>query len=342
MTLRLLLIALLLLPALNDVASLKVKKPADDSVVSTANITIVGTSSGASVTVRNGVQSASTPVINNEWTLTGVPLDLGLNTLTLSDGDGNPETLFITRASTIVARPQQKVRLVWEEGSDDILREIAKGTIDDTIADATLDQFVKDIKTLTAQIFSSAYQGVADIRLVADDGDDVHTVRFLALDEDAYGLTLPDCGNSDLHGHTRVFLGTYQRLMVGHLEDWPPMSSKDSLVVRLRDVAEALGRTTAHEVGHGVGLVTDNRESPCNWMNGCNGNHTCSIFQILHPGIHRFAQGAFIMDAGDESANHARVAEPNEDGRAQDRVPSVFCDFDRSYLAAIHPPGGRP
>lgn len=331
-----LLILLMFSPVLGGGTSLTVNRPTPDAVVTGAAVTISGTSAATSVTLQSGTALSSVAVIDNRWSFAAVPIAPGLNTLTISDGN-EPLTVFITRGTGIAARPQQKVRFVWEEGSDDVLRGIASGTLDRQLDDLSLDRFVRDVKTLTAEVFSRAYDGIADIRLVPDDADDVHTVRFLAIDEDVFGLTLTDCGNADLHGHTRVFVGTYRRLLVGHLDQWPPMAAGDEMDVRIRDMAEALGRTAAHEVGHGVGLVVDDGQSPCNWMNGCSLNHSCATFQSLHPGIRRFANGGFIMDAGDETMNHARLAEPGEDGRAQRRRPSVFCDFDRSYLGVIHP-----
>jgi len=333
---------LLIIAAPSRAASLNVNQPADDAIVFSANVAISGTSTAASVKLQSAAMSASIPVINHEWSFSDVPLLPGLNALDLSDDAGGRLTLFITRGTGVTVRPPQKVRLVWEEGTDDELREIARGTLARQLDEPALAEFVRAVKALASGVFRRAYAGVADVRLTDDDGDDVHTIRFLGLDEDAFGLTVTDCGNADLHGRSRVFVGTYRRLLVGHLDQWAPMTENDSPEVRMQDIGEALGRTAAHELGHGLGLVIDDPASPCRWMNGCNISHSCSTFQNLHPGIRRFAEGAFIMDAGDETANHERLAEPGGEGRAERRAPSTFCDFDRSYLRLIHPTGATP
>lgn len=337
-----LLVCLLNASSIGGGGVLRITLPASDAIVTAASVTIAGTSAAVSVEVRNGKRSTSVPVINNAWSVADVELDPGLNAVTVGEPGAAPVTLFITRGAGIAHRPQQKVRFDWTDGSDETIRDIAAGSLDPVPDAASQDRLVREAKALTREVFLRAFDGIADVHLVADDGDDVHTVRFLSFGDSDYGLTLSDCGNSELHGHSRVFLGAYRFQMVGHMERWLPMAAGDSLEIRIRDLAEMFGRTAAHELGHGVGLVFNaDEDSPCSWMSGCKLSHSCAVFQSLHAGIHRFAAGQFIMDPGDDSTNNSRMAEPSPDNRARRRVPSVFCDFDRSYLGAIHPlPGG--
>jgi len=43
--------------------------------------------------------------------------------------------------------------------------------------------------------------------------------------------------------------------MTDRISEWGPMQKSDPVAVRIEDVGQALGRTSAHELGHSLGLV---------------------------------------------------------------------------------------
>jgi hypothetical protein len=317
-------------------ATLTVTAPVNDGLATSGFIVVAGLSDARTVTINSSGVTRDERVVDGIWAFNDVPIAIGFNAFTIKNDAGETAMLFITRPARIAPRPAQKIRLVWDNDSDEILRTIARSTLDPAPDDAAADHFVIEVKSLVPRVIWRALDGVANFSIVDEDGDDVHSVLFKPLDPDILGRTLADCGNNQLRGHSSVYLGTYARLM-RRMENWAPMTKSDSLDIRVQDVSEALGRTALHELGHGVGLVSDDPESPCSWMNGCNGGHTCSTFQALHQGMERFGGGAFIMDAGEETKNAARLGEPAQDGRAAARRPAMFCEFDRQYLRSLHP-----
>ena len=334
---RLLMLAIpILTVATAQAAELAINAPANDTIVITSSITVRGTAtpSTGTVTLRVGQQTFTATVAQNAWSVANVPLIPGLNKLE-ARFQGLSRVAYVTRAtssSTSISRqPQQKVRIVWEEGSDAVLRNIARGTLSAQLSTAQLDAFVIGVRTQAEQIFSRAYANIADVVRV-DSGDNVHTVLMRSIASSGFGVSPFDCGSVVVKQTSRVFLGTYKNSMVDRFGQWDPMLKTDSLQTRIDDVANAIGRTAAHETGHSLGFVGSSGK--CFWMYGCREGHNCPTFE--RPGIDRFNYGFFIMDPGELTEYNARIAEPSKVQRST-RTPAVFNTFNRSYLRIVHP-----
>lgn len=318
-------------------AQVTISDPPPDRVVIADKVTIRGTHPKGSppVLTVNGKQ-VPVAVTADTWAATNVALTTGLNTIVAAAGAAK-QTLTLTRASNISAhKTGQVIRIDWEPGTDDELRKIAAGTLDATLDDAALTLFANRVKNRFGELLFARYATTGDITVVsATAASDVHVVSMRALDANGlFGESPLDCGNTKLAQTSKVYVGTYRAEMVDHLDDWLPMRKTDTVDVRVEDVAHALARTAAHEVGHSLGLVAE--KGNCSWMNGCGGAHSCAVFQKSNVGVNRFNFGHFIMDPGPDTSNHARIAEAVKD-RSPQRMPAEFCDFDRTYLEIIHP-----
>jgi hypothetical protein len=109
----------------------------------------------------------------------------------------------------------------------------------------------------------------------------------------------------------------------------------------VEDVAQALARTAAHELGHILGLVGESRDQVCRWMDGCEEHHTCPTLVDRGYETKRFDYGRHIMDPGGESLHNARIAEQVASQRSKPRVPATFDSLSMYYLAATRPRGQR-
>jgi hypothetical protein len=308
--------------------------PANDTMQLAAQLTLTGEVApvGASVTVTVGGASFPAQVSGGTWQCT-VTLPDGATVVRAASGTVSDE-IVVTRGADLTPRATQKVRFVWHAGVDDELRKIARGTLRNP-SNETVEAFVTGVRLATPTILMSAYEGF-DIADASDDSADVHTVDLRPDAGDFYGLSPYDCGNLKLNEQSDVFVGTYRSAMVDEFNKWGPMNRTDPLQVRIEDVAAALGRTSAHEMGHSLGFVGSGQGAPCGWMMGCDGGHNCPDLAQDFQRATRFGSGRFIMDPGPRTLNNFRLAEgaPNERGP---REPSVFTAFDRSYLSAIHP-----
>jgi hypothetical protein len=320
-----------------------VTSPESDSIVIGATTTIQGVSTDVSVckvSVTRGAEKRLAEVEDGTgtWVVPDFPLALSLNKITVQaeppQAGVGPMVFFVTRGKDIEKRPRQRVALAWDDDTDAELEAVARGTLDAQLDDAQIRTFINTVHAAVPEVLTRAYRLIADIELVVQGGENVHTVRFKGVDSGFYGLSPGDCGNRDLAQESEVFVGTYRDQIVGSFSEWKPMKKDDALDVRALDLAHALGRTAAHELGHSLGLVAD--QGPCVWMAGCDGFHSCFALQQIHSGLSRFGGGFFIMDPGPRSANQARIAEVTKAMRAS-RRPARFSHFDQNYLAVIHP-----
>lgn len=316
--------------------SVAITSPANDTMQLDRALTVKGTVAppGSGVTVQLGATSVTAQVTGGTWEATlDLPTIAGTSVVEARTGTAHDEVL-VTHGADVARRATQKVRFVWHDGVDDQLRQIARGTLQSPSA-AKVEAFVAGVHGLAPAVLLRAYEGF-DVADASDDSADVHTVDLLPGSDDFFGQSLYDCGNLQLHQQSDIMVGTYRSTMVDEFPSWGPMQKSDSLQVRIEDVADALGRTCAHELGHSLGFVGSELGSPCGWMMGCDGGHNCSELAATFARAERFGSGRFIMDPGNKTLNHFRLAEASAGGRGQ-RTPSVFTAFDRSYLAAIHP-----
>lgn len=320
-------------------ADVKIEAPANDRVTMSSAINVEGSGApdGASVEVSVGGAAPLTAAVSGgRWSIDGLNLAVGVNLIEARIADKADTVIIVRGGDAIERRPPQKIRFLWNAAVDEELKKLAKGSLDAQISEADLGAFVSSVKTRAVEIFSAAYN-LTDVRVVPDDGPDVHTISMLSIDDTLFGQSPFDCGNRKLKQTSKVHVGTYRRSMTDRFERWRPMRKSDALAVRIEDVAQALGRTSAHELGHSLGLVGGDGDSQCVWMDGCDSGHNCGSFDDLNARADRFDGGWHIMDPGGKTKDNARLAEPDPDQRSPARVPSKFEGFGASYLNIVHP-----
>jgi hypothetical protein len=150
-----------------------------------------------------------------------------------------------------------------------------------------------------------AYEGF-DVTDASDDSADVHTLDLLASSDDFFGHSLYVCGNLQLHQQSDVLVGTYRSTMVTEFLLWAPMRKDDNLQMRIEDVAAALGRTSAHELGHSLGFVGSGRRAQLLGAGAQFGAGGALRLRSLHHGPGR--QDAEPLPAGGSRAERPRDA----------------------------------
>jgi hypothetical protein len=320
-----------------------ITSPKDELTLATS-IVVEGTGDpdGATVKVKSGRFTAVAKVVAGRWSVPRVPLEIGLNTIEATIGEASAAAIAV-RGNRIERRPTQFVRFIWSSEAESELKEIARKTLTTPLTEAQLGDFVANVKRRTVEVLERAYAGIADVKVVEKSVPNTHTISVLDLSPDGrdlFGSSRGDCGNADLSQVTRVFAGQYRKSMTKHFDRWGPMRKDDPPEVRIEDLGQALGRTSAHELGHSLGLVRElNTQTVgvCTWMNGCDGSHNCAAFDLDHPAANRFNDGWHIMDPGGTTLNNARLGEPSPNRRAASRTPAWFEPFSASYLRIIHP-----
>lgn len=345
-------LVLLLLVGRSPGAEVRIVSPGNESILQGNTARVGGTATpdagpcdaGSTVRLTAGNASFNAPVVAGKWSVDDVPIGAFGPTILTATFQGETHQVLVNRCRPLVARPSQKVRLLWNAAVDEELREVARRTIVPTPTAANLDAFVEAVRSQTGDAFERAFSGVADVVVIENTagvttvpaaGADVHTVHFLEFEGDIFGQSPYDCGNAVAQERSEVWVGTYRSAIVDGFSQWAPMTRDDDLTTRIDDLAEALGRTAAHEAGHSFGLVGSS--GMCAWMRGCDGGHSCDQFDIDFPLADRFNRGKYIMDPGGKTDNWARLAEPVPTGRSASRTPAVFCRFDRSYFGIVHP-----
>lgn len=317
-------------------ATVRIIAPPFDSVTNVRTVTIAGTADVGDGTTIKVIAAAVTYTANvtaGTWKVNGVRLANGFNKVRAQSPKSGSNTFVAISFDTLVNRGQQRGHIVWGNGTDDMLKQIAKDTLTPAPSAADLDTFAKQVKVRVSDVVHRAYDGIANVRFVDAPGNNVQEILIdTSFKSGEYGISPADCGNpiAKHSDPSHIHLGTYAAAWK-NLSRWRPMQKSDTLEMRIIDVAEAVGRTAAHEFGHSFGMCV------CGWMAGCEGGHNCPSFDVNNPPVDRFNNGFFIMDGGLSTFNWARIAEPVSSKRTTPRTPAVFNFRNRSYLAVIHP-----
>ncbi len=320
-------------------AEVKIDAPANDRLTMSSAINVAGSASpdGESVEVSvGGAPPLTASVAGGRWSIDNLNLVVGVNSIEARIQDKSDTVMVIRGGDNVEKRPPQKVFFLWNDGVDQELKKLAQGSLDAQLSESQLDTFVSRAKARAVEVFSAAYKST-DVQVVPAAGPDVHTISMMSIEDTLFGQSPPDCGNKKLKEISEVHVGTYRREMVKRFKDWGPMLKSDALPVRIEDVGQALGRTSAHEIGHSLGLVGGAGDTKCVWMDGCDDGHNCDSFDDTNALANRFDDGWHIMDPGGKTMHNARLAEPDADQRAAQRVPSNFEAFGASYLSVLHP-----
>ena len=331
---------LLLSTATTAFAQLTIQEPRNDSLTSESMISVGGTgASNAVVRVRVGNKPAVSAEVDGPLWSANVVLADGLNEVIVTSGQ-KTETVLVTRATMFVEPKRQKVFLRWSAAATEKVKEIAVGTRTATLTPQNQVVFANSVKQRTRAIIAQNFSqfGIDIVDAVAEGDEETHTIDFLPdAWSKTYGNSPHDCLNSKPKQTSNVYVGTFRNEMVNHFDDWKPMAKSDPIERRIFDVAHALARTASHELGHSLGLVTPDGPSTCAWMLGCDSNHTCQNPLSL-PLARRFADGRYIMDAGNLAKEFTRIGEKNAQARVTPRVPATFNAMNTNYLLLIHPP----
>jgi hypothetical protein len=247
---------------------------------------------------------------------------------------------LVFRVDSLAPRQPQKVRFVWQSETDNQLKLLARGTLTFAPSETALTSFIGTVRGRVPQIFKEYYRGIANIEVAAADGPDVTTIVISPKVMDVFGEAVPDCGNLSLKSEVLIYVGTFRSNMVRYPELWRPMAKSDDWQVRAEDIAQAIGRTAAHEMGHAMGLTAPSHEQACAWMEGDTGYHndeTVNLNPSYRQLAKRFAHGWHVMDPGEKTLNHIRLGEASASERGVQRTRAHFESFSASYLSAIHP-----
>ncbi|RWD29380.1 MAG: hypothetical protein EOS34_28050 [Mesorhizobium sp.] len=319
-------------------AGLKIEEPLNDALTAAASIAVNGTvnANDGQLILRINGASRAVPVNGGTWDAGLVPLKMGVNIITAYHQDQLSQAL-VTRAQIKPAK-LQKVRFHWNSGTENELKQLAINTLDPKPSPAELNAVVDTVKARVPVLFQEHYTGLIKMSLVAADGPDVHTIVMMKVSDGVFGQSPSDCGNGKLKQTTEVHVGTYRASMskTNWTKWWAPMKPSDLISVRAEDIARALSRTAAHELGHSLGLTAEPGGS-CGWMSGCDGWHNCKAVDAIQPLVNRFDGGWHIMDPGPDTENNARLAEPSRVTRASPRVPSNFERLSTNYLRLLYP-----
>jgi hypothetical protein len=330
-----------------------VTSPAPDSIVVSnpkvqgnisefdASDNFVATHDGSARLNVNAVWLPWVATVDKTWTYNSVALNNGVNLLSgstfrVSGGFfvfGTIPQFIYEKKTDLASQGQQKVFLDWSDaGIDDQIKAIAVHTLTGPLSAADQNAFVAGVKDKVASFFTSAYSG-QNVVLVAADGPDVHRVFYHGEDScDLYGSSPLDYKNLNKHQVSNVYIGSFKCTVVDddELLTSTPALLSDTMATRIADIGIFIGRTTAHEVGHSLGLVAEGDTL----LHGCEGGHNCEAYDNANP-ADRFDIGHHIMDPGPKSELFARIGQANATTR-QSQTP-IFEAYGKSYLEIIHP-----
>lgn len=240
-----------------------------------------------------------------------------------------PEVL-VERKTDLSSRGTQKVYLDWTDSkNNNLIKEMGEETLNHSFTTAELDQFVVDVKNKIRNFIGSSYNGV-NIQFVSASGTDVHTIKFYGDERcDLYGQSPGDYKNQTKQQTSSIYTATFHCVIVddNRLINNTAATKNDTVDQRVTDIANFIGRTAAHEMGHSLGLTSEAH------LHGCEGMHNCEAYDNANPSD-RFDNGHYIMDPGPKSNIAARIGQANSSERKT--KTSKFNSYNKSYLKIIH------
>jgi hypothetical protein len=317
--------------------AIQIISPSDDVICRSPMVTVSGTATGSVVALLvDGQPICAVSVLAGRWTST-MQTAMGTHEVKATCGASSNAILLTLPPETLAARSQQKVRFEWLPSAEQMLAAIAADTLEPPPNKSDVAMMIDTVKNRVPTMFMEHYKGIGNIVLVDTAGDDVHTVEMNGKCDENFGVTDFDCGNTIAKQRSSIHVGTYYASMTEDVDSWLPMRTHDSWRVRAEDLARCLGRTSAHEVGHGLGLVGG--RTTCTWMSGTTDFHNNANFgRTFGRRGTRYKHGWYIMDAGAGfTDNAARLGEDQAPARASKRRPSIFNSFSSSYLRIVQP-----
>jgi hypothetical protein len=316
-------------PSVCSAQEIKILSPKHDVVVSEDEIIVTGMAegpAGTKVELRTGLQKRVVDVVNGQWSVPGVKIN---DELAIEARYGTAiDRVLVTRGTNLVPKRRATVEFLWRVGVDKEIETIALKTVDKQPDQRQLKAFVAGVKTQTLIVFARAFVGV-NIEVVQGPAKNTtHTVELVRK-------VAPGVFGRSYGTDLEILVGSFRLSMTGEFAKWSPMEGKDGWEVRMIDLAEALGRTAAHEFAHSIGLVAPATDKKNGWMNGSSGYHNNSDASALNPLAIRFDNGFFIMDSGEETLNRARIGERQT--TRTERRPASFNSFNSSILQIIYP-----
>lgn len=367
----------------------RLDKPDAEAIANGTSLAISGSTKPAqpvTVTVWNmqGIKVGNknvTPPAGGVWAATlTIPADTD-TVLVVATQAGPPASADFRLACCVSDAPQpnppvgqpQRVQLIWTQGADNALKELADTTVKNLIAN-DLNVFVDRVHDETREVLENLYSPYniqwVTAAVAAANPNTTTTITFDDIPAMTdFGRTPRgvDYQNRRLNDECFVFPRTILKCIQPNpvLESdngWEKVvHDTDSLPIRIDDVGQCLGRTAAHELGHALGLVANSDGGE--WMRGAD-NHTDPRFdlgvekvlmQALPVGmslsadaIRRWDRGRHIMDATGDFTGfstflvlaHHRIGEPDAQVRQSEtlpRVPAAFNRMNQSYLSRLLP-----
>jgi hypothetical protein len=241
-------------------------------------------------------------------------------------GLGDLSTRRYIKGDPAIRGEKQDVCFTWTPGAGRLLVEIARGTGVRWGIEGSHDHFIRAVQLETERVFKRSYRGLG-LTVVPGPGMNVHEIEMSpGLLPGEFGRTVYDYGNRRKGQPSAVWIGSIAHAILSDFKAWGPMESGDSWQDRAVDLGQILGRSAAHEVAHGLGLVGP-PHSPGAWMGGDSAGHNHA----------RFGDGLCIMDPWAAVRNCLRLAQPNPNERSWPRSPAGFNAFNRCYLEHLLP-----
>jgi hypothetical protein len=128
-------------------ADLRIDRPENDKLLLAPLVDVVGTATtpqGAIVTVTANGVAVTTTVTDGRWSAKGLSLNIGANLIDVQIEHETKSVLIVRGADGDVQKlPPRKVRFWWNDGVDDELKSLVRGSLDATLTMEELESFVQ-------------------------------------------------------------------------------------------------------------------------------------------------------------------------------------------------------